>query len=96
VKLRWTEILSVAGLAYGSLTRHKPWQCRLPCDESASFPGCWQDEEVDCRDAFGMIVQKGPPVLGRRAAVHVPRHRPPPEAGIPRGAISAPIEAVDS
>jgi hypothetical protein len=50
-----------------------------------------QDEEVDCRDAFGMIVQKGPPVLGR-----VPRDRPPPEAGIPRGAISAPIEAVDS
>jgi hypothetical protein len=52
---------------YGSLARHKPWQCRLPRDESASFPGCWQEEEVDCRDAFGMIGQKGPPVPGRRA-----------------------------
>jgi hypothetical protein len=34
-----------------------------------------QDEEIDCRDAVGMIGQKGPPALGRWAAIHVPRDR---------------------
>src|SRR5437899_6011272 len=36
---------------------------------------CRQHEEIDCRDAFGMIGQKGPPALARRAAIHVPRDR---------------------
>ena len=34
-----------------------------------------QHEEIDCRNTFGMIVQKGAPALGRRAAIHVPRDR---------------------
>jgi hypothetical protein len=29
VKLRSTEIPSVAGLAHGSLAQHKPWRCPL-------------------------------------------------------------------
>jgi hypothetical protein len=29
VTLRSTEILSVAGLAHGSLAQHKPWRCPL-------------------------------------------------------------------
>jgi hypothetical protein len=34
-----------------------------------------QHEEIDCRDTFGMIVQKGAPALGRRVAIHISRHR---------------------
>jgi hypothetical protein len=34
-----------------------------------------QHEEIDCRDAIGMIGQKGPPALGRRATIHIARDR---------------------